>query len=774
MSSSSFLQRDLAVSEEKTLNLPLWRKILHGDSGYESGFVLSNAPVPAKNPTRFLVRRVGGRLVVYAMLSAYNKNPAKGDDPHAGPEYSGNISLVFGQKGDGSGELTVTFTEGKSPIYRRALIDGDTKSTRWPALLPLNHSFEHVFNNRGCAFESEEIFFLAVFNEKEVFSMNDTVGFNVTRVDCDANEVSAWNLAGMGVLVRTLQTPFSIKRPPVVPVAFRFRISVTNDILMVMRNRPYSPAGLAGEMRTLKAWGVHRIHWIDNDGYPAPAKSNYTKSIQQCKNLLGAACKAAKSHKLEFFADMKLFDLSYLTEEIALRGRKAIPVFDGSHCLTFSPEMTERPDIFAESHPEWRRQAKFPITSLRLFSLESIPALERADFELWESPDNLHYRPVSKRNLMVNVRKIQRENRRWTPDGFRSDAGKTACWVLELTGLRIQQPFLSLRTKRDGVGILNQQFALLEATSEEGIEAPFLLGKGLGGPMPFEPSNGSGLTRRYSFSSEGMLSGGDEPVVSFGRWSLSDLGISFVEPDSIPGMLEPTHPVAHRIWLDRIDGFLKQDVDGVSIRPLRHHRGCHSWTRYSYAPTVRKIFEKRHGRPVEPTEDDIQLVRQIRGEGFGEFLREASRRTRSCGKKFIFQLELIGGPLEAVNSRMGFSYLLKDWIEEGIFDEIHARPISGYISWMRNVLLPYAKKHGVHVHIVTTNASAGYNHADYLQNERIVSDGISLGYEGVNFYESANLYDLTEADTIHPRALGEVTLRRAAELAAGKTHGLAG
>ncbi len=760
------LQRDLVVTRDKRINLPGWKKILHGDSGYESGFVLTTAPVRAKNQTRFLVRKVGERLLIYAILSLYNKNPAKGDDPHAGPEYSGNISLTFGPTGDGIGQTVVTFTEGRDPDYRRALIDEAAKSTAWPPMLPLEWSFAHAFNNRGCAFESEEVFFFAAFNEREIFAFSDRVGFNVSRIDSDANEVSSWNfMAGMGTLARDAQVKIPVRRPPVVSIAKNFRISVTNDILMVMRHLPYSRENLAAEMRTLKAWGVERIHWIDNTGYPAAPGSNYLKSLRQCGPLLPAGCRAAKAHQLEFVADIKLYDLSFLTERTSVGNHSAVPVFDGSNCLSFSPEMSGRTDIFVSSHPDWRRKTAFPLTTLRFFSLEPFPSLKSSDIILEESADNLHYRPVERSKLKVRVRTEDRPNRRWHVDKVRPEAGHAACWVLELSGLNINHPFLSIRIKRPGVNLLNLQFAALEAVNEAGDEAPFLFGRGGGELMPFEAEDKTKAVRRYKFSVDGMLSGGDEPVVSFGRWSLGDLGVSFLEPDSIPGMMEPTHPAVHKIWLDRIDYFLKHDVDGISIRPLRHHRGCHSWTRFSYAQPVRQIFQKRYGRLVTPTEEDILRVREIRGEGFGEFLREASWRTRRRGKKFIFQIELTGGSLEAVNTRMGFSYNLKKWIAEGMFDEIHARPISGHSPWMRTVLLPYAGKHGVDVHIVTPNATAGYNHAEYLEYERVVTDGIELGYSGINFYESVNLYDLTEANTIQPRALAETVLKRAKELA---------
>jgi hypothetical protein len=245
---------------------------------------------------------------------------------------------------------------------------------------------------------------------------------------------------------------------------------------------------------------------------------------------------------------------------------------------------------------------------------------------------------------------------------------------------------------------------------------------------------------------------------------LKHLGLSFVEPETMPGLLEPTHPEAVQVWLERIDFCLKSGVDGVSLRSLRHHNGCPSWTQYSYAPTVLKQFEKLFGRAVEATDEDIVRVREIRGEAFGKFLAEASRRVKAKGKRFIFQMEVVGGPLNAVNSRMGMNFNIEKWIADGLFDEIYMKIISGHSPWVRTVLLPFARKHGVKIQLITANVSAGYGHTDYRINERIVSDAVALGYDGVNFYESANLYELTESAAIQPRGMGKACIARAAEI----------
>jgi aryl-alcohol dehydrogenase-like predicted oxidoreductase len=66
---------------------------------------------------------------------------------------------------------------------------------------------------------------------------------------------------------------------------------------------------------------------------------------------------------------------------------------------------------------------------------------------------------------------------------------------------------------------------------------------------------------------------------------------------------------------------------------------------------------------------------------------------------------------------------------------------------------------------MTRNHSHGFGVRDLVEISRIVSDAKSLGYSGVNFYESANLYELTDADTFMARAMAEHCLREAVRLA---------
>lgn len=759
----TLLQRETAVIDGEGLSPGAIRRLLRGSTGYETGFTLPIAPVEAKNQTRFIVVRRGKRVEIHALLLIFNKNPAKGDDPNAGSEYAGNITVTLSPWDDGEESIRVTFTEGMQPGYGAALIRDVAKTAAWPVPRPVRWKFEHAFNNKGSIFESEEVLFSVAFREADIFFQSSVVGFNLSRIDSDSAEVSSWNFGSWcGRLLQSLDVDSRRPRLRRIPPAKSRLVSVTNDILMMMRNRAYSPANLNAEMAALRVWGVGRIHWIDNTGYPGPRGSNIQRSIAACGDLPKVACKAAQAHSLEFIADTKLFDISFLSERAVAAGQPSLPMFDGSVCRSFSPLMNQREDIFAESNPAWRRSAEFPITTLRLYSLEPLPSVGAKDVALLQSADNLDYQRVASKTLKVSSRKIKRANLRWAVDGIHPEPGSVACWMIEIRGIRIEQPFLSIRICSE-VGLLNRHFAALEAESGQGVLAPFIIGTPVGGLMPFERAASGAPRRHYSFTAAGMLSGGDEPVVALKRWPLANIGVSFQEPDFVPGMLEPTHPAARDVWMQRIATLLDAGVDGIGIRTLRHHRGCHSWTRYSYAPTAVAAFRGKYGRDPSASAEDVLRMRAVRGEGFSRFIGDVSDAVRQRGKKLIFQLELVGGPLDAINSRMGFDFNLRKWIQRRWVDEIHIRPISGHHPWLRSVLLPFAHRHGVGVHLVTPNAASGYTHAELMQMHRLADDAAANGYSGINIYETTNLYDLSEADAVQPRALGKAVVESVVE-----------
>lgn len=739
---------------------PDWRDRLFGSGEFfYSGFVLNRGRVEAKNQTRFIVSKHKGEISIGCLLLQYNRDGINGDGPGYRGGYQGSISLSFGLKGDGTDQVTIGFAESAPATIRRMTLTDETRSTAWPLPRVRSWDFDTVFRSSGL-FESKHTFFRAVFSEDDLFSQSSVLRFNVNRVDSLSRELSVWSLADEGMLLRTARAVPPPSRVPEVRPSQKHRISVTSDPLMVMKPCPYTPELLGSELGMLRDWGVDRFHWIDNTGYPAPGRHHYRQSVKNCGDILGAVAKAARRSGVELIADFKLYDISYLVEPRDSTIRRAHPVFDGSFCLPFMDEMLTTPGIYMSTRSEWVGQPALPVRVMRFYSLDPIHRTDAGAFVIGQSSDNRTYLPVDQSGLNIRVRKVQRPNLSFHPSGVRATDGRQPCWMLELTGIQITEPFISICMLGTPVTIFHQQFAAFEAVGADGRNASFILGQPVSGPMPFEAAGSA--RRRYSFSSAGMISGGEEPMVALSKWSLANLGISLLQPESIPGMIEPACEAGAAIWLARLDYLLSHDIDGVSLRTLRHHRGCHSWTRYSYHPEVVKAFESAYGH--EPTGDksELEKIREIRGLAFTRFIEKASARVKGSGRKLIFQLEILGDSLRQFDSQMGFYFHLEDWITRGLIDEIHVRPYSGHHHWLRNVLLPFCGRHGVGVTLVTANEAAGYGAEGYMQNVQIVRDSIAAGYQGVNFYEAANLYESLDSKCFTSRGFAERIVRDSA------------
>ena len=763
MKRTPLIERHVVVEETSDLRLHSLRNRLLLGENCQSAFLTLNAPLPPKFDTRMLILRKGRDLMVGTLLNTIQKQAAG-----TPLRYNGSVEILFDLRLDGFGFTQLVFAEGQEPVINEFSPYPEAKSTRSTPLKPRRWGFDLPTSLRPLGFTSFHAVFFAVFDAEEIFRYGPTVGFNFCRTDRNAGEFSSWSfMAGngapdansLGRLHR--KTPSARPRTaPVPPPTKNFRVSITNDSPMMVLKRHYTPASLDAEMRALKDWGVNRLHWIDYSNYPAfwamPIwKKQYAATVKACGDLLAAACRAARKHKVELVPDFKLFDLSFTARGGTANQKDSLPGLDAPDLLCI-PEMMGHEDAFLQTNPAWRRKPAFPIHTLRFFSREPLPAIKPGDLLISESPDNITYRKVRVNPAGVTVRKIGRPNRRWTPAGPEPEAGRHAAWMIEIRGLSIRHPFLAIEMSTVEGRLFNRHFALVEAIGKDQSEAPFLCSDAL-------PHRGAAHKFDYFGNWPGWNNYNDH-TVGITSLNLRSFGVALTEPPALTGLLEPTHPSTQKIWLDRIDYYLDHDVTGISIRTLCHHRRCPSWLQYAFAPSVLERFEKRHGRLPATTEADYAAIRRLRGEALGDFLAAAAARIRARKKKSIFQVETGGELPPDRESRMAMYFDYEKWISSGLFDELHVRSITGHSPWLRQTILPLARKHGVEVHLLTRNIATGFGPGDFLEIQKITRDAKALGYSGINFYEAANLYELTDADTFLPRAMGEHCVREAVRL----------
>lgn len=755
---SPLVERHSAVVPAPSLALGNLEQDLLADAQCESGFSNVGALVPPKFDTRFVIRSKGGKIVLCALIPFHEKA-----SPGIKHPWTGSMEVVFDFRNDEFGYTQFVFAEGKEVGIREFAPYPESKSTASTPVRPTSFRFVHRTNRNSSLFALRKILFYAEFREADLFRFGDVIGFNLCRNDAASGGMSSWSLlAGNGALDATSlgrlhRSPSQNVRkqsaPQFSPVK-NFRVSVTNDTPMVVVNRGYTLKSLDAEMAGLSSLGIRRLHWIDYSNFPAfwalPLWDKNARDTQKnCGDLLPAACTAARRHGIELVPDFKIFDLSFPSRVGTPKQRDKI-AREGTSDLLCIPEMLNAKDAFMQTNPAWRRELALPIRTLRIFSLEPFSA--DAVLSLSQSKDNLTYTPVKLRKGMAAPRKVRRPNLRWSPDGMKAEPGTHESWVLEIDDLRIKAPLLKVEIQ-GGNTIRNRHFALIEAIGADGGTVPFICSDHM-------PKKNTGEVFDFFGAWPGWNNTNDH-AYNFTTIDSKSFGITWVEPPALPGVLEPTHPKAQEIWLGRIDHYLEHDVAGISIRTLCHHRRCQSWLQYAFAPSAIAAFESEQGRSPEANERDFALMRRVRGSALGDFLSEAASRIRAKKKKSIFQVETGGELPPEHESRMALYYDYEHWISSGLFDELHVRSITAHSPWLRRVILPLARKHGVEVHLLTRNQANGHGPQDFLNIRKSASDAHALGYHGINFYESANLYELTDADTFLPRAMGSICIREA-------------
>lgn len=736
-------------------------KDLLADRNCQQDFLRLAAPVPAKFDTRFLVRRHAGKVAVAVLLGR-----KKGSAAEEIPGYRGSVELLFDFRNDGLGYTQYVFRQGSEVFTREFAPYPETKSTAALPPKPLSYKFLPLGAQNNPYFSLPKIMFVAVFREEDLFAFGGTIGFNVCRHDLESSEFSSWSFAAgngapdassLGKLHRVAPKNPQPQLVPHVSPAKSFRVSVTNDTPMVICNHAYTPQSLDAEMAGLSNLGVARLHWIDFLNFPGfwsmPGwRRNYEKSVKNCGDLLAAACKAARRNGVELIPDFKIFDLSFPARDGTTWKKHRIKR-EGAVDLLCIPEMMEAQDAFLQMRPDWHRTTKLPIQTLRIFSVASIDS--GASVQLSQSSDNRLFDLVRLRKNTVSIKKILRSNLRWSPDGIHPEPGTHACWMIEIRDLRLSNKFLKLEISGCVSALQNRQFAMVEAIGPDGLPNSFVC-------SDCKPQKGGDQEFDFLGAWPGWNNSNDH-AFEFTTLNPASFGIALLDDAVLPGVLEPTHPKTRKIWLGRIEEYLEHDVAGISFRTLCHHRRCHSWLQYAFSPTAIRAFETEHGRPPEATEKDFALMRRVRGAALGDFLAEASARIRAKKKKVVFQVET-GGELPADrDSRMALYYDYEKWISSGLFDELHARSIPGHSPWLRGTILPLARKHGVEVHLMTRNHVGGFGHADLLDIQKAAIDAREMGYSGLNFYEAANLYELTEENTFLHRAMAAHCIRQAVQ-----------
>jgi len=471
---------------------------------------------------------------------------------------------------------------------------------------------------------------------------------------------------------------------------------------------PYNPQLVDKMMQNLKQMGVKRVYWIHygDRSYEMLWKDaglsyapNLVATMKTIDDPITLAVKTARKYGLEIYAYIKPYEtgLSYILPEGSPLAAKygGLPHLGGPVPCVMK---------FTREHPEMRIKRRMtdipenidsiPVCRIRLAKNDDAEThIKKENIEIWTSPCNYKY---TKKDVNFTFRdvieKAPYDVIDW--DGKVMTAKGAPVRVLYLEGLNLTDKYILITTDcNDGrVDFGNTGLEMLKVYGPDGKEIPITIAGWecvwFGGQnyrwdgLNFD--TGVGRMTRYLDDV-----GGKPGFAAFCRG----------KNEYLFGALCESYPEVRKFWLGMVKECLDAGVDGVDFRLGVHSTHTDDPFLYGFNPPVIREYQRRYGVDILTQNYDPNLLAELRGEYYTEFLRCASLMIRSAGKKVQLHLDADRFRPNPPPSRyLAFTWNIKfdweKWISEGLADEVTLRCFSqtGYTTTDSFLQDPFAER----------------------------------------------------------------------------------
>jgi hypothetical protein len=332
--------------------------------------------------------------------------------------------------------------------------------------------------------------------------------------------------------------------------------------------------------------------------------------------------------------------------------------------------------------------------------------LDPSRIRLWVSPNNGRYLPYG------GPMRARRAGRR-----------------IVLDDLRVEQPFFAVEaTGGPTYGFGNVLRDLVEVHDDAGARLPVTYAYVDRSVHYGEDWHESGFAMDVPGNALGAMD--DYFWIDGGRPLACGLGLQRY----LPGALCPAYPEVREWWMKHVDDCLAAGVDGLDIRIGSHNR-TFDWAAYGFNKPVVDAFRARYGVDILREPFDLRAWRELRGEIYTGFLKEASARIRAHGKAVHVH---VGGFMVPPDwhcwKETHFDW--PTWMDERLMDEV-----TFMTSELRFGLVPRmaeaAREAGLRVNFrpYLNGLAKAANGRQRLS--RIVREACEGGADGVIMYENA-------------------------------------
>ncbi len=460
----------------------------------------------------------------------------------------------------------------------------------------------------------------------------------------------------------------------------------------------YRPENVEAMMAKLRDLGVRRVYWIhygpEDDGFMwRKYVPELGRSVADTYTVLGDATQvavaAAKRHGLEIYGVLKPYEtgISMIYPEGSLEAQE----------YGVLPHLGSRIPIvmrFVAEHPEMRIRRRTddippdlhrtPVHTIHLYKRNDMPTrIGKENLEIWTSDANYRYTrkdvdfsfadqvvPAPHDFIDMNGNVLARQG--------------TLVRRLTLSGLSLLDKYILLTTNfQDGpADFENAALHMVKAFGPDGREMIISVGHGLSvwcsqkidfRTWGIEYDNGFGRCVLHL----------DAPNTSphSGPWSQGRAGfVAFTRGrnEYLPAALCAAYPEVQQFWLSQVQACLDAGVDGMDWRIENHCTHTDDFFAYGFNDVVIEEYRRRYGPSTSTKEIDLNLLGQIRGEYFTDFLRQATRLVHSYGKKTQIHLNVEflrpdPRPSRHIAYPWNVRYDWRGWLQGGLFDEATLR-----------------------------------------------------------------------------------------------------
>jgi len=446
-------------------------------------------------------------------------------------------------------------------------------------------------------------------------------------------------------------------------------------------------------MTRLAQLGIKRVYWIAHaEDFLSPA--SLADDVAHV-GMLKTAAEAAHRANMSIYAIFKPFETGVTTHFLphgvrAPRGTPTIQRISG-RCIV-APFVVEHPHcrIKRRPSPPWRDSA---VAAIKL--VKSDASRTR----------------LCDRHLSVWISQTNGQFTRYAGgfgfhDGIEQRAGRDVR-VLTLSGLNVEPKHRYIMVRcglRDGRGdFRNAESRMMEicdssgqpipATWDEGVctrsdlERRLIMQSGMRRgrfalDLPYELPDDYGRsieTSAFSFNT------GSTPKVRTldGNKTPADGQVALAKGKDVyvAGGLHPIYSEVRQYWLDQIRTFIAAGVDGIDIRVTNHSTWTCEGEEYGFNEPVVEEFKRRYGTDILAEPFDRERWKQLQGEYYTTFLRDA----RALTKKHRVAMQLHVNGLMGVTIRWwernnvpaNFAWEWEKWIRDDVCDSIALK----YIPW---------------------------------------------------------------------------------------------